>query len=73
MLCMYIKGNMNYYNNKHLAFPFDIDADGRTRQVSSLENHIRDEIIQLLIRKHIAEVKFCKYLNSTQGNVATAS
>lgn len=33
----------------HLSFPFCINAKGRTAQVSSLEAHIRDELIQLLL------------------------
>lgn len=34
---------------KHLAFPFRIANHGRTAQVSSLEDHVRDELIQLLL------------------------
>ena len=37
------------YPNRHLAFPFRIGADGRTARVTSLEAHIRDELIQLLL------------------------
>lgn len=33
----------------HLAFPFRIENDGRTAQVSSLEEHVRDELIQLIL------------------------
>ena len=36
-------------NNKHLSFPFRIGSDGRTVQVPSLEAHIRDELIQLIL------------------------
>ena len=36
-------------NNKHLSFPFRIGFDGRTVQVPSLEAHIRDELIQLIL------------------------
>ena len=36
-------------NGRHLSFPFRVGVDGRTAQVSSLEEHIRDEIIQLLL------------------------
>ena len=36
------------YGN-HLAFPFRIGADGRTEQVSSIEDHVRDELIQLIL------------------------
>ena len=35
--------------NKHLSFPFRIGSDGRTAQVLSLEAHIRDELIQLIL------------------------
>lgn len=34
---------------KHLSFPFHIGNDGRTAQVSSLEEHVRDELIQLIL------------------------
>jgi hypothetical protein len=33
----------------HLSFPFRIGPDGRTEQVQSLEEHVRDELIQLLL------------------------
>jgi phage baseplate assembly protein W len=33
----------------HLSFPFRIGPDGRTAQVGSLEEHVRDELIQLLL------------------------
>ena len=36
-------------DGRHLAFPFRIGADGRTAQVSSLEQHVRDELIQLIL------------------------
>ncbi len=36
------------YGN-HLAFPFRIGSDGRTAQVSSLADHVKDELIQLLL------------------------
>lgn len=32
-----------------MAFPFRIGSDGRTAQVRSLEDHIRGELIQLLL------------------------
>jgi len=35
--------------NKHLSFPFRIGSDGRTAQVKSVEDNIRDEIVQLLL------------------------
>jgi uncharacterized protein len=34
---------------RHLSFPFRAGPDGRTAQVASLEEHIRDELIQLLL------------------------
>ncbi len=34
---------------KHLSFPFRIGADGRTRQVRAFEDHIRDELLQLVL------------------------
>ena len=33
----------------HLSFPFRIGPDGRTAQVASLEAHVRDELIQLIL------------------------
>jgi len=33
----------------HLSFPFRIGKDGRTAQVSTPEDHIREEIIQLVL------------------------
>lgn len=36
-------------SGRHLAFPFRIDSDGRTATPGSLEEHVRDEIIQLLL------------------------
>ncbi len=33
----------------HLSFPFRIGSNGRTAIVSSQEQHVRDEIIQLLL------------------------
>ena len=35
--------------NKHLSFPFRIGSNGRTSQVKSLEDSIRDEMIQLIL------------------------
>ena len=40
---------MTQDNNKHLAFPFHIGTDGKTAQVSSLEEHVKQELIQLLL------------------------
>ena len=34
---------------KHLSFPFRIAEDGKTAQVASLENHVRDELIQVIL------------------------
>ena len=34
---------------KHLSFSFRIEKDGRTAQVDSLEKHVRDELIQLIL------------------------
>lgn len=36
-------------NGPHLSFPFRIAADGRTAQVQTLEEHVRDELIQLIL------------------------
>ena len=36
-------------NGKHLSFPFRIGKDGRTAEVTTLEEHVRDELIQLLL------------------------
>ena len=36
-------------NNRHLAFPFQIGPHGRTVQVSSVEEHISQELIQLIL------------------------
>lgn len=40
---------MNPKENKHLSFPFRIGTNGRTAQTISLDDHIRDEIMQLLL------------------------
>lgn len=40
---------MKLQNGKHLSFPFRVDTDGRMTSVKSLEEHIRDEILQLLL------------------------
>jgi phage baseplate assembly protein W len=34
---------------RHLSFPFHIGTDGRTANVSSVEEHVRDEIMQLIL------------------------
>lgn len=40
---------MKALNGKHLSFPFRIGLDGRTAEVVTLEEHVRDELIQLLL------------------------
>jgi len=40
---------MNLTNGKHLSFPFHIGKDGRSVQVSTKEEHVRDELIQLIL------------------------
>jgi uncharacterized protein len=40
---------MKALNGKHLSFPFRIGNDGRTVAVSTLEEHVRDELMQLLL------------------------
>lgn len=34
---------------RHLSFPFRIGKDGRTAQVTRLEDHIREELVQLIL------------------------
>ncbi|MCK5218504.1 GPW/gp25 family protein [bacterium] len=34
---------------KHLSFPFHINAAGRTATVNRLEEHVREEVIQLIL------------------------
>jgi phage baseplate assembly protein W len=36
-------------NGRHLSFPFRVGGDGRAAQVSTLEEHVRDELVQLLL------------------------
>jgi phage baseplate assembly protein W len=36
-------------SGRHLAFPFHIGADGRTATPDSIDEHVRGEIIQLLL------------------------
>lgn len=36
-------------NGRHLAFPFRIGADGRTAAPASDADHVRDEVLQLLL------------------------
>ncbi len=36
-------------SGRHLSFPFQIGPDGRTVQVASQEEYVRDELIQLIL------------------------
>ena len=36
-------------NGNHLSFPFRIGTDGRSAEVTTLETHVRDELVQLLL------------------------
>jgi phage baseplate assembly protein W len=36
-------------DGRHLSFPFRVAPDGRAAQVSTLEEHLRDELVQLLL------------------------
>ncbi len=36
-------------DGNHLAFPFRIAPDGRAAMAASLEDHVRDELIQLIL------------------------
>jgi len=36
-------------NGRHLSFPFRIGRDGRAVQVTTLEEHVRDELMQLIL------------------------
>jgi hypothetical protein len=40
---------MKLQNGRHLSFPFRVGRDGRMTTVNSLDEHVRDEIIQLLL------------------------
>jgi phage baseplate assembly protein W len=40
---------MNPNNGRHLAFPFRIGNNGRAVQVTTLEDHVRDELMQLIL------------------------
>jgi uncharacterized protein len=40
---------MSAPDGPHLSFPFRIGGDGRTVTVQSIEEHVRDEIVQLLL------------------------
>lgn len=36
-------------DGRHLSFPFRIGSDGRTATVSTLDQHVRDELMQLIL------------------------
>jgi len=36
-------------DGRHLAFPFRVGADGRTVNAASLDEHVKQEVIQLLL------------------------
>lgn len=40
---------MNPNNGRHLAFPFRVGNNGRAVQVTTLEDHVRDELMQLIL------------------------
>jgi len=40
---------MQPLNGRHLAFPFRIGADGRAATVRSEAEHVRDELLQLML------------------------
>lgn len=40
---------MNPNNGRHLAYPFRVGGNGRAAQVSTLEDHVRDELVQLIL------------------------
>lgn len=40
---------MKLVNGKHLSFPFRVAPDGRMATVSTLEEHVHDEVIQLIM------------------------
>ncbi len=40
---------MTAEDGRHLSFPFRIGKDGRAAQVQSLEDHVRDELVQLIL------------------------
>lgn len=40
---------MSLPDGPHLSFPFRITADGRSAQVKTLEQHVRDELVQLIL------------------------
>ena len=38
---------MKLQNGKHLSFPFRVGDDGRMATVRTLDEHVRDELVQL--------------------------
>ncbi|HEV7642858.1 MAG TPA: GPW/gp25 family protein [Pyrinomonadaceae bacterium] len=40
---------MRLVNGKHLSFPFRVSAEGRMETVKTLEDHVRDELVQLIL------------------------
>jgi len=40
---------MKLVNGPHLSFPFRISSDGRMATVKTLDEHVRDELIQLIL------------------------
>jgi len=40
---------MTMESGKHLAFPFHIADNGKTAQVTNLEQHVQEELIQLIL------------------------
>ncbi len=40
---------MNGEYGRYLAFPFRIDEDGRTAAVSGLDQHVKEEVFQLIL------------------------
>lgn len=40
---------MKLVNGKHLSLPFRVGADGRMATVSTLDEHVHDEVIQLIL------------------------
>jgi phage baseplate assembly protein W len=40
---------MSIQEGKHLSFPFGVGKDGRTLNIGSSEEHLRDEMMQLVL------------------------
>ena len=43
---------MSAPDGPHLAFPFRVGQDGRSVRVQTLAEHVRDEIVQLILTNH---------------------